>query len=390
MWRHLVKNESELLVYMSNIKNSRRKKMKFTKILTMVIVIAVTVALVVACAPVEKAVEEAVDAVEETVDEVVEEVVDAAEEVVEDMGSNYDIFLGVIQPGPEFYYQQLTDAMTAAAEHAGMDVSSLISEYSAEKELANIEDLIAQGVDVIVMFSVSGDAAQIGAQVCNEAGVPLFIVGGTEAEGPGVVTSSIKNDFFDMGEMAGMWVAENVDGPVRAADIQGLLGANIAEEISRGFASGLASGTDMEVVFTIEAGWDRAQAITATEDLLSSDLDFNMIFVQNEDMAAGVIPVLEEAGVLNNGVVVVTQNGSDDGFKFIREGKLLMTVSNSSTYVGGDAIVQILKFLDGMDVEPVWNAPVFPIDATNVDDPDQITWDMSWATQRVDTYLATK
>ncbi len=363
--------------------------MKFTKILTMVVVIAVTIALVVACAPAEKAAEDAVDAVEDAVDEVVDAAEEVVDEVVEET-SNYDIFLGVIQPGPEFYYQQLTDAMTAAAEHAGMDVTSLISEYSAEKELANVEDLIAQGVDVIVMFSVSGDAAQIAAQVCNEADTPLFIVGGSAAEGPGVVVSSIKNDFFDMGEMAGQWVAANFEGPVRAADIQGLLGANIAEEISRGFASGLAAGDDMEVVFTIEAGWDRAQAITATEDLLSSDLDFNMIFVQNEDMAAGVISVLEEAGALNNGVQVVTQNGSGDGFKFIREGKLLMTVSNSSTYVGGDAIVQILKYLDGMDVEPVWNAPVFPIDATNVDDPDQITWDMYWATQRVDEYLASK
>jgi ribose transport system substrate-binding protein len=358
--------------------------MKFTKILIMVVVIAVTIALVVGCAPAKQAVEEAADAVEEAV----EEAADAVEEVAEEAGSNYDIFLGVIQPGPEFYYQQLTDAMTAAAEHAGMDVTSLISEYSAEKELANIEDLIAQGVDVIVMFSVSGDAAQIGAQVCNEAEIPLFIVGGSAAEGPGVVTSSIKNDFFEMGEKAGLWVAENIEGPVRVADIQGLLGANIAEEISRGFAAGLATGEDMEVVYTTEAKWDRALAISATEDLLSSDLDFNMIFVHNEDMCAGVIPVLEEAGVLNNGVQVVTQNGSDDGFKFIREGKLLMTVSNSSTYVGGDAIVQILKYLDGKEVEPVWNAPVFPIDASNVDDPDQITWDMYWATQRVDEYLA--
>lgn len=347
--------------------------MKLTKILAIVFVICVTIALMVACTPKAEKATPAEPAEEASVET-----------------SNYDIFLGIIQPGPEFYYQQLTDAMTAAAEYAGMDVSSLISEYSAEKELANVEDLLAQGVDVIIMFSVSGDAAQIAAQICNEAGTPLFIVGGSAAEGPGVVTSSIKNDFFDMGEMAGEWVAANFEGPAKVADIQGLLGANIAEEISRGFAAGIASRDDMEVVHTIEASWDRAQAIAATEDLLASDLDFNLIFVHNEDMAAGVIGILEEDGALNNGVQVVTQNGSDDGFKFIREGKLLMTVSNSSTYVGGDAIVQILKYLDGKYVEPVWNAPVFPIDATNVDDPNQITWDIEWAIQRVDEYLASK
>jgi ribose transport system substrate-binding protein len=362
--------------------------MKFTKILTMVIVMAVTIALVVGCAP-------AAEVVPEVVEEVVEEVVDevepaVTEEVVVEPVNNYAISLGAIQPGPEFYYQHEFDSIEAAATLAGMTVTRLISEYSAEKELANVEDLISQGVDAIIMFSVSGDAAQVAAQVCNAADVPLFTVGGTASEGPGVVACSIKNDFFEMGEMVGAWLAENFEGPAKIADIQGLLGADIAEAISRGFVAGIATRTDMEVVFTTPADWDRAKAIAATEDLLASDLDFNVIFVHNEDMCAGVLSVLEEAGVLNNGVQVVTQNGSDDGFKFIREGKLLATVSNSSSYVAGDAVVKIMQYLDGVEIPAVWDSPVFAIDATNVDDPNQITWDISWATQRVEEYLASK
>lgn len=353
--------------------------MKLTKTLTLVVLICLAFALMVACTPA------AATTTAGTTTAAATTATTGAQ-----TGSNYDIFLGIIQPGPEFYYQQLTDAMTLAAEYAGMDVTSLISEYSAEKELANVEDLISQGAEAIIMFSVSGDSAQIAAQLCNEADIPFFTVGGTASAGPGVVTSSIKNDFAEMGEMGGAWLAENFEGEAKIADIQGLLGADIAEAISRGFAKGLGSRADMEVVFTTPADWDRAKAIAITEDLLASDLDFNIIFVHNEDMCAGVITVLQEAGVLNNGVQVLSQNGSPDGFKFIREGSLLMTVSNSSTYVGGDAIVQIMKYLDGKTVEPIWNAPVFPIDASNVDDPNQVTWDMSWATQRVDEYLAAK
>ena len=347
--------------------------MKVTKILSLVIVFCLTLALLVGCAP---KTEEVPAATEPAAGETTTEAPAAS--------SNYEISLGVIQPGPEFYYQQLTDAMTLAAEYAGMEVTSLISEYSAEKELANVEDLISQGVDAIIMFSVSGDAAQIAAQVCNEADIPFFTVGGTASDGPGVVTSSIKNDFFEMGQKDGIWLAENFEGEAKIADIQGLLGADIAEAISRGLVDGISSRDDMEVVFQTPADWDRAKAIKITEDLLASDLDFNVIMVHNEDMAAGVVSVLKEAGVLNNGVQVITQNGSPPGFDMIRAGEIMATVSNSSTYVGGDAIVQIMKYLDGMDVEPVWNAPVFAVDATNVDDPNQVTWDMEWATQRVD------
>ena len=304
---------------------------------------------------------------------------------------SYNVRLGIVQPGPEFYYQTFTDRIAAAAEYSGMNVTALLSEYSTEKEVANIEDLIAQGVDAITVFSLASETAQIDAQKCEEAGMPLFLTNSALGDGPADIVSMIGNSFYEMGEQDGKWVVENQDilpKDLKILEIQGQLGQGIAEGISDGFADQIALIDGAQIVHKQTANWIRTEAIAITEDSLMSSLDFNMIFVHNEDMCAGVVKVLKENDVLNNGVVVITQNGSDDGIAMIKAGEVLATCANPPSFVGGDVVVQMLRYFDGVDVPRVYDSPVFMIDAANVNSPDLVTWDQKWAISRVDEYFA--
>ncbi|MCL2111760.1 MAG: sugar ABC transporter substrate-binding protein [Clostridiales bacterium] len=301
----------------------------------------------------------------------------------------YNYHLGLIQPGPEFYYQSFADSVRMAAEYAGMTVTALLAEYSSEKEISNVEDLIAQGVDAIAVFSVSSETAQINAQLCEEAGIPLFLMSSVAAEGPAKATSTIGNSFYDMGYEIGQWVANNVPGELRVLEIQGQLGQGVAEPHSQGFEAATIGRGDIEVIFRQTANWVRAEAISITEDTLMSDLDYNMVLVHNEDMCAGVVNVLEENGVLGQ-IQVVTFNGSDPGIEMIGNGQVLATCANPPSYVGGDVVVQILKWFDGEAVPETYDSPIFIIDSTNVNDPNLVTWDKVWATSRVDEYFASR
>jgi ribose transport system substrate-binding protein len=299
----------------------------------------------------------------------------------------YQYSLGVIQPGPEAYYQNYADSVTAAAEYAGMTVTTLLSQYSAQTEIANVEDLISQGVDAIACFSTASDIAQIDAQKCNEADIPLFLMSSAAAEGEGKPTSTVGNSFYDMGKMNGDWAIANFKEAENILEIQGQLGQGIAEEISRGFADGIASRSDLKVVSQKTANWKRDEAISITEDALASGLDFSVIFVHNEDMCAGVINVLKENNMLDK-IKVITQNGSDPGIEMIKAGEVLATTANPPSFVGGDVVVQILKYFDGQEIPESYNSPVFVIDSTNVNDADLVTWDKKWAISRVDAYFA--
>ena len=96
-----------------------------------------------------------------------------------------------------------------------MKTYSMLSEYSTEKEMSNVEDLIAQGVDAIVIFPLTSDSAQEVTKICNAANMPVFIITTEIAEGDGVETCSITNDFFAMGKADGEWLIDNFEGSAK-------------------------------------------------------------------------------------------------------------------------------------------------------------------------------
>lgn len=310
-------------------------------------------------------------------------------------GADYSQYtIGCVQPGPEEYYQTFFDRIEEAAKHAGFQVQTLLSEYSTETEMNNVEDLISRGVDAIAIFPLTSDSAQIITQICNEADVPIFIVTTECAEGEGIPTAAIGNSFYDMGYLNGTWLIDNLDqvgGEAKVLELQGALGTGIGDEITRGFEEATKDTASIEIVYQTDCQWDRASAISALEDQISAGTEFNVVFVHNEDMCGGVVSVLEEKGLADK-VLVMTQNGSDSGFEMLDAKQIAMTVTNSPSLVAGETVVAMMKYFDGAltDADKDIDAAVYSVDQSNYQNEDTITWDVSWAIDFVDGYLAAK
>ena len=121
---------------------------------------------------------------------------------------------GYIKPGPDTWYQRDVDGFVYAAEADGNEVVVLDTEYDSEKELANIESLVNQGVDGISMFSSTEAGATAAAEAGNAAGIPVVLtdsVGTVIANGTDHV-ASIDFDWYGMGEAYAEWMAETYPG----------------------------------------------------------------------------------------------------------------------------------------------------------------------------------
>jgi len=90
---------------------------------------------------------------------------------------------------------------------------------------------------------------------------------------------------------------------------------------------------------------DRAAAVM--EDLLAGGLEFETIFVMQEEMAAAVVRVLEARGVLNNPYRVITQNGQEMGIEMVRNGQIAMTISSSPGLSGYISFRMLLSQIKG-------------------------------------------
>lgn len=279
-----------------------------------------------------------------------------------------DLTIGYIQTGPFDYYLRGVDGAQSAADVLGVELEVFNSDNKPEKELANVEDAIARGVDGLVIFSVGKSSLAADLAKAKAANIPAVVLYGYDPTIEGEALAFIQAPADVTGDQAGQWTAENVPSG-EVAIIQGLLGRGDAEAYTEGFKKGLQQNASLQVVATVAADWDRGKAQAAMADILTAHPDLKAVFVMNEDMALGAIAAIKAAGKSGQ-VVVVSQNGSPAGIEAIESGELSATVAWSPAEEAQMAMARLVGFLkDGQKPEPVLcNTPTVVVTKSNVAD----------------------
>ena len=86
--------------------------------------------------------------------------------------------IGFINAGPDDYYAQFGKTLKAVAETYGMNVIEVNSDYKPEKELANVQDLAAKGVDAIAVITAGAAGSAASIKAANDANIPIFFIAG--------------------------------------------------------------------------------------------------------------------------------------------------------------------------------------------------------------------
>lgn len=234
--------------------------------------------------------------------------------------------VGYLQAGPEYYYQCQGKGVQQRVEELGGTVITLNSDSNPQKQLANGQDLIARGVDVLLIESTDSSTGRKVIDLASEAGIPTVIAGlpvpGAKADG------TVLTDYEQMGAEMGTWLTENRPD-AKIGLVQGLPGQGVTEAISAGFESTLAP--TVEVVADQPADWSRQKAGAVAQNMMQANPEIELIYVFNEDMAVGVYQALRESG---DDVELVSNNGSEEGIELLDSGALVATVAQSASGEG--------------------------------------------------------
>ena len=300
--------------------------------------------------------------------------------------------IGYIQTSPDAYYQMQADAAKLVVDYInanepfGVEMTFVLSESQPEKELAHIEDFIANNYDAIIDFTIAAETAQRGAQLANEAGIPFFVVGSTAAEGQGKVTSTIKGDFVRMGGMIGKYIADNYPD-AKVAIVEGVLGQGIVELFEEGFEKNL--GPNNEIVIKAPGDWNAEKSQNVMADWLANyNGEFDVVYAMNADIYLGVLRALEDAGMLNNPIKIITHNGRPEDFQGVMDGKAIATNSNSPTYESGVLLKVVTTVLNGGTVPELVITPSTMVDK---DTPENLLgWELEKGVKAYQEYVIPK
>ncbi len=242
------------------------------------------------------------------------------------------------------FFVTLSDGAKEKAKELGASLTVIDAQDDAAKQASDVEDLIQQGVDLILINPTDSAAVVTAVESANSAGIPVITVDRT-AEG-GEVVSHIASDNAAGGKLAGEYLVELVGEGAKVAELEGVSGSSSARDRGTGFNEAVADKLD--IVAKQTANFNRAEGLTVMENILQANPDIKGVFAHNDEMALGALEAVAAAG---KDVLVIGFDATEDAVKAVEEGKLAATVAQKPDLIGEQAVEAAVQSLKGESVE---------------------------------------
>lgn len=168
--------------------------------------------------------------------------------------------------------------------------------FNANKQVADIEDLLNQGVDALIFWAVDNQAIQPALDAAVAQGVPVISIG--EPSPLPQVTSQASINQYDLGRMVAEQLVEDLGGEGQIIAMLPLPGTYAATAQLDALEDVLAENQGVELLAVDYGQWSRAEAKRVTENLLVRFPRIDGVFSPAGQMSLGVAEAFEEAGRL--------------------------------------------------------------------------------------------
>ena len=169
------------------------------------------------------------------------------------------------------FYAGFKKGLDDAAKQFGFEYDLRDGKGDPATEVANIQNFIAEGVDLILLTPMSEGTIPAIIQA-NQAGVPVIEVnnkagfGSDQAE----VVTYVGADDVDFGRLQGQLLSESFgDVPLKIGYVMGIPGTSPQILRAQGFKEALADLPNYEIVAEVNDDFDSAKALAVTQDLLT-------------------------------------------------------------------------------------------------------------------------
>jgi D-allose transport system substrate-binding protein len=187
---------------------------------------------------------------------------------------------------------------------------------------ANLDPAITAKAGVKIAFQIGSDNVAAGGQAADFLASRL----GKDAKGPVLVIEGLSG---------------NITGQMRA----------------KGFKDRLAEvAPGLQVVASLPGDWDANKAANITNDTLQRTPDLVAIFACNDTMGVAATEAVFAAGK-GGKIVTIGVDGTTDGVKSIKAGRMTASVAQLPYLEGIQAVKDVKDVLAGKSVDPVIHVP---------------------------------
>lgn len=266
-----------------------------------------------------------------------------------------------------------SDDMQSAADERGIKITIVNAQGDAEKQISDVESLLAQGCNVIVITAIDADGIQPALDACKAKKVPVLMKSRGSNGTPGVdYVTFVASDFVKEGSMAAEWAGKACEEKgietIKVAEIQGIIGGTDVRDRSQGFHDVAEKKGNFEFVAQQPANFSRTEAQEVASNLLqSTGGDIDVFYCHNDEMALGVSLACQSAGLkINEDVFVIGVDGMKESLDAIKNGQQSATITCTPKFASL-VFDKIEAGIKGEALESYYPVEDATVDAANVD-----------------------
>lgn len=230
---------------------------------------------------------------------------------------------------------EIQKTFKAAAKGAGYSVVTTDANNDPGQQLADVENLISQGVKAIAINPVDSAAIVPAIEKANAAGIPIFAIDRVPTGGK--VALTVRTDNGTLGKVGGQRVAQllkakNGSESGNVLQITGDLTSTNAQDRESGFEAVMKQYPDIKVITKEAKGWDPQKGADIAQQIISAgNPKIDAVYFHSDFTGAGIVPALAQAGQKPVGhkdhVIVVGIDGTTQGLGWVKSGEIDAEVS---------------------------------------------------------------
>lgn len=253
--------------------------------------------------------------------------------------NNPRYIIGVSQCSEDEWRHQVNqEILREAMFYDGVEVEIRTVKDDTEKQKQDIRYFIDKDVDLIV---VAPNEASPMTPILEEAfdkGIPTIVFDRMIFSDK--YTAWVGADNYEIGKSVGNYIASMLKGEGTVAELTGLTGSTPALDRHQGFMSAISKFPGITLLCREDAGWLREEAEVKMDSILSRFEQVDVLYAQNDRMAAGAYQMALKRGRHNEisfiGIDAIPGEGY--GLDLVEKGILDATFIYPT---GGDKIVSI-------------------------------------------------
>lgn len=254
-----------------------------------------------------------------------------------------------------------------AAKHDDIELIIADGQDRTEKQVADVESFIRQGVDVILISPKESAGLAGVVEQATAAGIPVIVLD------RGVATDEyrqfIGGDNQKIGRLAGSYARDLLGGEGKASgkivEIWGGMGSTPAQERHRGFAELLEAEAGVEWLVERQDGdWKQDKAYDIMSNALKANPVIDLVYAHNDPMAFGAYLAAKDAGREKEIRFLGIDAIPEEGGEWVRQGFLTATFVYETP--GAQAIEQAVRLLAGEEIPREITLETATVDASNV------------------------